>query len=85
MDSKFIRVACIFLSLLLSGCATWTNHNDYVEWPNGTFTRINVSADGVLTVKKEGVEITADHRGRPSIVEQILGIGASSVANIKMD
>ena len=69
----------ILISLFLSGCATWSNHKDSVEWSDGTVTKINVSADGVITVKKEGVEITADHRGRPSIVEQVLGVAASSV------
>ncbi len=73
----YIVALCVFV---LSGCASLTSNRDIIEWSDGSITKITVSADGVLTVKKAGIEITADHRGRPSVIEQILGVAASSVA-----
>lgn len=77
-----MRIISIAILLTLTGCAAWTNHHDSVTWPDGSISKIKVSSDGVLTAKKGDMEITADHRGRPSVVEQVLGVAASSVTNV---
>jgi hypothetical protein len=66
--------------LILPGCLPWTTHHDSIVWPDGTTSEIMVSSDGVVTAKNGDVEITADHRGKTSIVEQVLGIGVAAVS-----
>ena len=81
-----MKIVLIIILMALSGCASWTTHHDQVSWPDGSISKIQVSADGVVTAKKGDMEITSDHRGRPSVVEQVLGVAASSVTNvIKVD
>lgn len=70
-----------FIALTLAGCSQWTTKHDIITWPDGDVTHIQVAGDGVVTAKKGGMEVTADHRGRPSIPEQILGVGASALSN----
>lgn len=69
----------LVMVLLLTGCSTWFNHYDVVEWPDGSITKVQVSSDGVVTAKKGDSEVVSDHRGRPSVLELILGVGAASV------
>ena len=77
-NKKTILLGLIVM-LLLAGCSSWVNHYDVVEWPDGTITKVKVSSDGVVTAKKGDSEIVSDHRGRPSVLELILGVAASSV------
>jgi hypothetical protein len=72
--------ALLAIMLLLPGCFPWTTHHDSITWPDGTTSDIRVSSDGVVTAKNGDIEITADHRGKISIVEQILGIGVAAVS-----
>lgn len=71
----------IYIVVALIGCSQWTTKNDTITWPDGEIMHIQVAGDGVVTAKKGDMEITADHRGRPSIPEQILGVGASALSN----
>lgn len=71
----------IFVAFILVGCSQWTTKKDTITWPDGDVTHIQVAGDGVVTAKKGDMEITADHRGRPSVAEQILGVGASALSN----
>lgn len=76
--SKLCQLAVLSIFLVfVSGCTTV--HKDAIFWSDGQITRISVASDGVVTAKKDGVEVTADHRGRPSVVELVLGVGVASV------
>lgn len=70
----------LLVMALTTGCSQWTTKNDTITWPDGEVLHIQVAGDGVVTAKNGNLEVTADHRGRPSILEQILGVGASAVA-----
>lgn len=67
---------CATLCLFMAGCAvTTTIKTD----PNGTYT-VRSKSDALVVMersKDDDLKITVDNRGRPGLLEQILGIAVT--------
>lgn len=65
----------IMLCLFLTGCGGMLgNVKTTIEDPEGKIWSIKSKSDALVQIKKDGVEITVDNKGRMSAFEAIMGI-----------
>lgn len=68
-------LSAIILCLFLTGCSVLsTNVKTNIKDPEGKIWTIESKSDALVQIKKDGVEITVDNRGRMSAFEAIMGI-----------
>lgn len=69
-----IRNTLILLLLLtLSGCVGFGNVTSTLTLPNGEKYVVNSKPDALVEFEQKGRKVTVDNRGRPGLIEQILG------------
>ena len=59
----------LMLMVVLSACATTTR----ISWYDGSVITVRSKQDALVEVKKDGVEVKVDNRGRPGFIEQVFG------------
>ena len=66
-----MKYIILFLSVaVLTGCMATRE----IIMPDGITYIVKAQMDDMVTFKRDGIEIIVDGRGRPGILEQILGI-----------
>ena len=73
-------IPIIILALFLTACAAG-NTLTTIWGPGGKeiILKVSSSSDALVTIDHNGIKATVDNRGRPGIIEQLLGAAAVDV------
>jgi hypothetical protein len=68
----------IILTMSLMGCSSLLNVRTTIEDPDGRIWKVESKSDALVQVKSKDAELVVDNRGRPSVLETMIGLAVTN-------